>query len=255
MKTRKFLIYCIVLACILSFSGCCVNHQWQEATCDTPKTCANCGKTSGDALGHAWKDATTETPKTCTVCGATEGKRILTDARFTTASTTALQGNWFTHVTVPGDLFGFEGFDELLHVRFLVQFHNDGSMGMEFTATNNNQFSAALADYLHTSLYAEFSEEGMDQEAVEDAILAAYGMTADQYVATVMDGVDFDSIISMLNSVTGVYYVTDGQLYTGINWESDMDSTAFTLNEDTLVLEEDFTGLSAEPLAFKRMTD
>lgn len=252
---KKILSVILILTCFIMLTGCCSHSQWQPATCETPKTCAECGKTDGDALGHSWVDATTETPKTCSVCGATEGKRIITDSRFTTAATADLQGNWVTHVTVGGDIFGFDDFDESLDIQLLVQLHNDGSLGMEFTPTNNKQFSAALSQYLLESLYAEFAEEDMSEADVEAAILAAYGMTAEEYVATVMDGLDFVSIIGMLNGVTGVYYVEDGLFYTGISWDAALDPTAFTLNEDTLVLQNDFTGLTTEPLAFKRMTD
>lgn len=31
-------------------------HDWEDATCTEPKTCSNCGKTSGSALGHDWGD-------------------------------------------------------------------------------------------------------------------------------------------------------------------------------------------------------
>ncbi len=48
-------------------------HEWTEATCEAPKTCAGCDATEGDALGHDWTEATCTTPKTCNVCAATEG--------------------------------------------------------------------------------------------------------------------------------------------------------------------------------------
>ena len=89
-------------------------HEWVDATCETPKTCDICGETEGealghsyeavvtepncedkgytthtcsvcgdaytsdevDALGHSWKDATTEAPKTCESCGETEGEPL-----------------------------------------------------------------------------------------------------------------------------------------------------------------------------------
>ena len=50
-----------------------LGHNWNEATCTAPKTCAACGATEGDALGHSWNDATCIAPKTCGVCGAIEG--------------------------------------------------------------------------------------------------------------------------------------------------------------------------------------
>lgn len=45
------------------------SHSWNEASCTTPKTCATCGETEGEALGHTPGDAATcTTAQTCTVC-------------------------------------------------------------------------------------------------------------------------------------------------------------------------------------------
>lgn len=41
-------------------------HQWIDATCTTPKTCAVCGKTEGAALGHQYVE------NVCTRCGQPE---------------------------------------------------------------------------------------------------------------------------------------------------------------------------------------
>lgn len=51
-------------------------HQWQAATCLTPKTCSLCGETEGEALGHQWQNATCLAPKTCSLCGETEGEAL-----------------------------------------------------------------------------------------------------------------------------------------------------------------------------------
>lgn len=57
-------------------TDCSLDHTWDDADCDTPKTCSVCGATEGDALGHTWADADCDTPKTCSVCGATEGDAL-----------------------------------------------------------------------------------------------------------------------------------------------------------------------------------
>ena len=76
MKKRLTLI-ALVLVCALALSACgCKHETWNAATCETPKTCADCGVTEGEALGHAWADATCETPKTCSNCGLTEGEAL-----------------------------------------------------------------------------------------------------------------------------------------------------------------------------------
>ena len=51
-------------------------HTWMEATCDAPKTCSACGLTNGNALGHTWVAASCDAPKTCSVCGQTSGSAL-----------------------------------------------------------------------------------------------------------------------------------------------------------------------------------
>ena len=73
---KKFLGGLVVTLTTLLLTGCCMSHDWQDATCTEPKTCVKCGKTEGEALGHTWVDATCTEPKTCSVCGATEGEAL-----------------------------------------------------------------------------------------------------------------------------------------------------------------------------------
>ena len=73
MKKRIFSILVPVL-CLSLLTGCFCKHEtWLDADCVTPKTCAKCGETEGEALGHVWMAATCEAPKTCEACGETEG--------------------------------------------------------------------------------------------------------------------------------------------------------------------------------------
>lgn len=65
----------ICLLCLMVLSGCC-SHQWVEATCDAPKTCASCAETEGEALGHNWQEASCDSPKHCKTCGLTEGAAL-----------------------------------------------------------------------------------------------------------------------------------------------------------------------------------
>lgn len=73
---RKIILIALALVCLLVLAGCGCEHEWKDADCTTPKTCALCGETEGEALGHTWKDADCTTPKTCSVCGATEGAAL-----------------------------------------------------------------------------------------------------------------------------------------------------------------------------------
>lgn len=72
---RMMMLCVLILTCMVLFTGCFCQHEtWNPADCVTPKTCAECGETEGEALGHVWLAATCDTPKTCESCGVTEGE-------------------------------------------------------------------------------------------------------------------------------------------------------------------------------------
>ena len=87
MKHAKYMALAILSLSLLLLGGCCLKHEWLEATCAAPVACAKCGETEGEALGHDWKSATCETPKTCGRCSKTEGDvlgHLWTEATCTT---------------------------------------------------------------------------------------------------------------------------------------------------------------------------
>ena len=73
---KRLLVLLISVAILFSLAGCCLSHEWVDATCTTPKTCSECGKTDGTILPHAWIAATCTTLKTCSVCAITEGELL-----------------------------------------------------------------------------------------------------------------------------------------------------------------------------------
>lgn len=75
MKKRLSLLL-VVLICVALLVGCCKHETWIDASCETPKTCAECGEVEGAPAGHRWIDATCETAKTCESCGKTEGEAL-----------------------------------------------------------------------------------------------------------------------------------------------------------------------------------
>lgn len=102
-KKRALKVVSMGLLCTVLLSGCCIPHDWKEATCAEPQTCVKCGKTKGEPtedhdwkeatctevkvclvcdreegepLGHSWKEATCLEPKTCSVCEVTEGEPL-----------------------------------------------------------------------------------------------------------------------------------------------------------------------------------
>lgn len=61
-----------IISTILAISSTC-NHEWLDATCTAPKTCALCGETSGEVLQHQWIDATCNSARMCSLCGLADG--------------------------------------------------------------------------------------------------------------------------------------------------------------------------------------
>lgn len=76
MKRTSIAMIALSLLLLVLLTGCCLSHEWEEATCTAPQTCAKCGKTEGEPLPHTWEDATCTAPKTCSVCGETEGDTL-----------------------------------------------------------------------------------------------------------------------------------------------------------------------------------
>ena len=62
--------------CLTMLAGCGLSHEWEEADCENPKTCAKCDKVEGEALGHEWEDADCVNPKTCSRCDETKGEAL-----------------------------------------------------------------------------------------------------------------------------------------------------------------------------------
>ncbi len=99
---RKIICFIFLIVIGGMLSGCCLSHEWVDATCTEPKHCVKCGKkeglsllhdyakatctkpqtcimcgaTTGEPLGHTWVERTIGVPKTCSVCGETEGEPI-----------------------------------------------------------------------------------------------------------------------------------------------------------------------------------
>lgn len=72
---KKYILILTILSTIY-LVGCGHEHTFSDATCESPKTCTECGEIEGTALEHQWLEATTENPKTCSLCGLTEGEPL-----------------------------------------------------------------------------------------------------------------------------------------------------------------------------------
>lgn len=211
--------------------GEALGHAWVDADCENPKTCSNCKLTEGEALGHTWVDATTEAPKTCETCGLTEGERIVTDPRFTTAATAAVQGKWISTIEADGDTMGEPNFEGTISFSIVLELGNDGTMSMYMQLED----TSALNSYLMEAMYKEFEAQGMDRATADAAIKQQTGMSMEQYMDYLMSMLDFNALLGFVN-VNGVYYVEDDMLYSGMTWDSQMTGEGIILEGDTLSL-------------------
>lgn len=75
MKKLLSLLLLLVLCFFLVAcdSPCKDGHQWEDATCEKPKTCAVCGKIEGEPLEHTVNTYETILAPTCTVSGKQQG--------------------------------------------------------------------------------------------------------------------------------------------------------------------------------------
>ncbi len=216
--------------------GQALSHTWLDATCEAPKTCETCKKTEGEALGHTWLDATTEAPKTCETCGATEGTPIEVDSRFNTAACQELFGTWQGVVEYDLEASGIdiEGKDYVIGLVISCTFQNDGTFSahMEFEDT----FVSMMREYTIEATYISLEAEGVARDQADDYMLMVFEMTIEEYVDSMIAELDFTSYFP---DIEMVYYVEDGVIYSGEDWESEMNPLPWEIREGSLYAEDD----------------
>ena len=213
-------------------------HTMVDATCEEAKHCEVCGLEEGEALGHTWLDATTEVPMTCEICAATEGDRIITDERFTTASTIDLQGKWAMEISMTGEMMGIPDFPDGATANFVMDLTNDGHIN--FTVEITDAFMAAMHEYTVEMVYVEFEALDMDRETADAMFESSYGMTIDEYVEAELANVDMNELYASLFSALnfgGVYYVEGDQIFTAADWNDEMIGDVYVLEGDSLLIE------------------
>ena len=216
-------------------------HALVEATCEEPKHCENCRFEEGDALGHAWLEATTDDPQTCETCGVTEGERIITDFRFTTEATREIQGKWVFELILTGEIMGDPSMEGEFPIELILDFKNNGDLGLNVQVTD--KFMEQLIQYSVDIVYEEAALEGVSKEEVDAEFMDLYGMTLYDAMAEEMDKDQMNGIYNSLfdaADIAGVYYVDNGILYNGLDWEM-MDPYGYELDGDTLTLKEFIT--------------
>lgn len=232
-------------------------HDILEATCTEAKHCTRCNLTEGEALGHKWMDATTEAPKTCETCAATEGERIITDSRFVTSQVKDLLGKWKAPLEMPGEALGIDEESTGIVFDIVVDFGNAGDMTFSMLLADEEAFWDAIIDIYVEAMYQEFEAQGVNRDDADAAMVDTYGMDVKDYLKQSMEGISMNDILASVYDqagMAGVYYMRDGKLFTGTNWEGEMTEEPFTLDGDKLVLDS-FNESLGEDVTFVRMTE
>lgn len=250
---KKYLSALVALAVLMGLllTGCECKHQWQDATCNTPKTCEKCGVTEGDVLTHMWADATTDAPKTCTLCGLTEGEKIVTDSRFTTSACKDLIGTWEGIISLNGEEIDVPTFAGTLDLTYTLVFGNDGYYSQEIVLKDKPAFLKKMQEHFAEEMYAQYEAQGLTREQADEKARLSLGFDIMSYSLIMADSVDWSAVYTA-EFPEGVYYVADGRLYYGEDWESEMASESFTRNGETLQLESltaVFPDLTFSPVA------
>ena len=212
-----------------------LGHDWEDATCEKAKTCKRCKATDGKALGHKWEDATTEAPKTCSVCKKTSGSKIKTDSRFTTAATKHLQGTWYCDMMMTDEMTGLENFGGV-EVRYTMQFGNAGELTMSLSVKDEKDYLKKLKQYTINSYYEAFALDGMSKEEADAAMIEAYGLDVTDYVEATLEGYDVTAVFDAFQSEE-VYYVEGDTIYTALSWKANFEGSAYTLKDGKLTIE------------------
>lgn len=216
--------------------GEALGHQWSEGDCETAKVCTVCNKAEGEAPGHDWAPATIDAPKTCKVCGKTEGEKIYVDPRFKTENCQPLFGTW---VCLYENDFTAQGLPGLVAtMKLTMEFRNDGTMTSSAVVEDPVAFEEALVNCLMEMVYEQFAATGMTKEQIDEAFLQGYGMTIEEFCRQNAG----DSVDSLSSSIEKVYYVEDGLLYGGEDWDSEMTADEFVLEDGKLSMYDEALG-------------
>ena len=152
---------------------------------------------------------------------------------------------------MPASGFELSGFETDLKFTVTYVFGNDGSMTAEYIPVNEEEFNAALADWIVKNVITSMADLGYSEEQTRQDFINANNVTLEEYAVSAVDSMNLSSILSDLNS-TNVYYVEGDQIYNAGTWSSTMGSTTFTLDGDTLTLSGQLGSEFNGDLVYKR---
>jgi len=216
LKTKRM---CLLLSAVLAaalLGGCGCKHEWQDGTCQAPKTCVLCGKTEGKIRGHKYGNTACDAPEGCIVCGTLEGIELThqwredckicircghderpAEDRFPDVLAKSLEEKWSFEAELKAKVSGEEG--------------------KEYVLTRADWETVFDSEY---SLLAPFKEEKFEDEAlkelalsyiksVEESIEALEHLGTDRWEDEYRNGVYWDQA-NILYLVNEQYPITVG---------------------------------------------
>ena len=265
---RIFAVLLAIFMLAVTLSACGCRHQWEAANCNAPKTCKLCGETVGnrmghhwsnatctenktctrcgaigeEALGHSWVEATTEAPKTCRICSATEGERIITDERFTTATSAPFVGTWEGQLSVPCADLGYTGINTPMVFNVTLTFGKAGEFTSKVELASGLTMKNEVIRLAAEDLYAGYAN--MDRDAADAAMKALMGVTVTEYATYYVQQKNYTYKDPITSQMSGVYYVQEGQVHAAAQWTDDMTNTYGAIQEGQLQWTDITTGRS-----------
>ena len=142
-----------------------------------------------------------------------------------------------------------EGIIEELELNLLMDLRNDGSLVISAEVKDEEAFIRTMIEASIEIMYAEFESAGMTREEADAAMIGAYGMDVRGYLEANLGSLNFNELLASMYeemNLGGVYFMEDGKLYVGDNWKGSMEETTYTLDGDTLIIEDLNTELGRE---------
>lgn len=166
MKRR---VLAVVAIAVMAFglTGCCISHDWQDATCTQPQTCSKCGKTTGEPLGHEEQgEANYQSGPICSRCGEELGDKLQGDFESRGYVISELGTN-VPYITVTQN--GYETIGEVALTE------------CEVSETGPHGESVEGYEWLHTTLYFRFMDESAKNDGVKWHVSAEDYYTCKQH--------------------------------------------------------------------------
>ena len=84
-------------------------------------------------------------------------------------------------------------------------------------------------------LYDTFEKQGLNKEQANTAMTSQYGMDAEAYAKYYINSFNWKNLLSV--DVKGVYYVSEGSLYSGTTWDSKLEKDGFSITGNRLMID------------------